>query len=257
MVQIVSWNVNSIRVRLPQLLFFLAKESPEIVLLQELKAQEEAIPCEDIQALGYNTAFLGQKTYNGVGILSKLPISDVQIKLPGDEEDQESRYIEALCGPYHVASVYVPNGSEIGSEKYKYKLRFLERLYRHLSTVLKSGGKIVIGGDYNIAPFDIDCYDPTLGETEILCSDQERSALRALLHLGYYDSFRTKYPDVQAFSWWDYRNGSWPKNQGLRIDHLLLSPEAVDDLEDAGIYKEVRSQEKASDHAPVWCKLST
>ncbi|MDP1724862.1 MAG: exodeoxyribonuclease III [Alphaproteobacteria bacterium] len=255
MTLIVSWNVNSIRVRLEHLVQFLKNRQPDIMLLQELKAQDDVFPYDEIQNLGYNAAIHGQKTYNGVAILSKLPISNVVKGLPGDDEDLEARYIEALCGPYHVASVYVPNGQEVGSEKYQYKLKFYERLYTHLQQLLRNNDQTIIGGDYNVAPYDIDVYDPEALGNQILCSTAERNAFRKLLHLGYYDSFRAIYPNEQSFSWWDYRAGAWPKNEGLRIDHLLLSPKATDGLLDTGIDKEMRAATKASDHAPVWCKL--
>jgi exodeoxyribonuclease-3 len=255
MTKIVSWNVNSIRVRLPQLLAFLETQKPDIVLLQELKAQKDVFPYDDIQNLGYNVAIHGQKTYNGVAILSKFPISDVMHHLPGDEKDHEARYIEALCGAYHIASVYVPNGQEVGSDKYFYKLAFYDRLYAHLKDLLLNNDKTIIGGDYNVAPFDIDVHDPKAWEGQILCSSAERNAFRKLLNLGYYDSFRALHPDLQEYSWWDYRSGAWPKNEGLRIDHLLLSPAACDVLQEAGIEKDIRAEIKASDHAPIWCTL--
>lgn len=256
MTLIVSWNVNSIRVRLPQLTEFLQSRNPDIVLLQELKATEDVFPYDEIQNLGYNVTIQGQKTYNGVAILSKFPISNIISTLPGDDTDLEARYIEALCGPYHVASVYVPNGQEIDSTKYHYKLKFYERLYAHLQYLLKNNDRTIIGGDYNVAPFDIDVYDPEAWKEKILCSTAERNAFRKLLHLGFYDSFRAIYPNKQAFSWWDYRAGAWPKNEGLRIDHLLLSPKAMDGVLDTGIDKEIRAETKASDHAPIWCKLT-
>lgn len=256
MTLIVSWNVNSIRVRLPQLTEYLQSRQPDILLLQELKVQNDLFPYDEIQNLGYNIAIHGQKTYNGVAILSKLPISDVQTTLPGDDEDLNARYIEALCGHYHVASVYVPNGQEVGSEKYQYKLKFYERLYAHLQSLLRNNDLTIIGGDYNVAPYDIDVHDPDAWKNQILCSIPERNAFRKLLHLGYYDSFRVTHPNEQSFSWWDYRAGAWPKNEGLRIDHLLTSPKATDALLDTGIDKKIRAETKASDHAPVWCKLS-
>lgn len=227
----------------------------DVLLLQEIKTTEEFFPREAFEDIGYNVEISGQKTYNGVAVLSKSPIDVIHTKLPGDDEDEQARYLEVFTGNCQVASVYVPNGQEVGSPKYEYKLKFLDRLSRHMYEILHEGGMSVIGGDYNIAPADLDVYDPQSWGEEILCSPAERAALRKLIHLGFGDAYRTLHPGEQTFSWWDYRGGAYPKNHGLRIDHLLLSPEAQDKLIECEIDVDARAVEKASDHAPIWCKL--
>lgn len=258
--KIASWNINSIRARIDNLTTWLREAAPDVVLLQETKCLEEQFPRDPIEDLGYNIAVKGQKSYNGVAILSKLPIEDVVTSLPGDASDEEARYIEAVVGTIRVASVYVPNGQDIGTDKYLYKLRFFERLYDHLKTLLRYEESFVIGGDYNVAPTDADTYDPAKFQNRLLASPQERSALRKLLNLGVVDALRALYPEhkvdnSQFYTWWDYRQGSFEKNNGLRIDHLLLSPQAMDQLLEMGIDKKVRHQEKPSDHVPIWCSL--
>ena len=258
--KIATWNINSIRARILHLTTWLKEASPDVLLLQETKCLEEQFPFEPIEDLGYNVAVVGQKSYNGVAILSKQPIEDVITKLPGDEEDLQARYIEAVVGTTRVASVYVPNGQDLGTDKYQYKLRFFERLYTHLKTLLTHEESFVIGGDYNVAPRDADTYDPKKFQNRLLVSPAERAAFRSLTNLGIYDALRVLHPEdtsnnADFFTWWDYRQGSFEKNNGLRIDHLLLSPQAVDHLKDVGIDKETRAQEKPSDHAPLWCTL--
>jgi exodeoxyribonuclease III len=253
--KIVTWNVNSVRVRLEIIKEWLTQVQPDVVLLQEIKCLSEAFPYEPIEDLGYNVAVHGQKGFNGVAILAKHPIEDVICGLPTFSEDEQARYIEAIVGDVRVASVYVPNGQDVGTDKYRYKLHFLERLYEHLKMQMRYEEKFVIGGDYNIAPQDEDVHDPKGWYEQILCSTPERKKFWALQHLGLYDAIRLKYQGKGPYSWWDYRTTAWPKNEGLRIDHLLLSPQAVDVLLDTGIDPEPRGKDKASDHAPVWCQL--
>lgn len=256
MLTIATWNTNSIRMRLPLLLEWLKESAPDIVLLQETKVMDDQFPKEEIEELHYNIATYGQKTFNGVAILSKLPLEDVTIGIPGYEDDQ-ARYIEAVVKGIRVASVYVPNGMEVGSDKYAYKLDFLSHLYTHLQTLLTYDEALVLGGDFNIAPLDQDIYDPQEWHEKILCSTPEREKFRALLYLGLTDALRTLHPqEAELYTWWDYRGASWQNNFGLRIDHLLLSPQAADHLEAASVEKKYRDVEKASDHAPVICKLS-
>lgn len=254
--KIVTWNVNSIRARLPNICEWLNEHRPDVVLLQEIKAQEENFPHEDIENLGYNVAIHGQKSYNGVAILSRFPLEDVVRGLPTFAEDPQARYIEAVTAKMRVASVYIPNGQSVGCEKFHYKLQFLTRLRDHLSTLLSFDEQIIIGGDYNIAPHDNDVHDPKAWHEEILCSTIERQHLNAIFNLGYADAIRLKHKGPGPFSWWDYRSGSWARNDGLRIDHLLLSPLAADHLEDAGVDPAPRGKDKASDHAPVWCAVT-
>lgn len=255
MIKIATWNINSIRFRLPLLLSWLKEVQPDVVLLQETKTTDDQFPREEIENLNYNIALFGQKTYNGVAILSKSPIEDVTQGIPGFMDDQ-ARYIEAVTMGTRIASIYVPNGSEVGSEKYSYKLNYLNALYQHVQTLLTYEEILVLGGDYNIAPMDLDVYDPEEWHEQILCSTPEREALRSILYLGLTDSLRALHPHKkELYTWWDYRGGAWQNNFGLRIDHLLLSPQAADHLKIVEVDKQVRGNEKSSDHAPVICSI--
>lgn len=251
----VTWNINSIRVRLPFLLAWLKEKGPDVVLLQETKVMDDQFPREEIENLHYNIATYGQKSYNGVAILSKFPMEDVTCGIPGFEDDQ-ARYIEAVVNGIRVASVYVPNGMAVGSDKYDYKLNFLRHLYTHTQQLLTYDEAFLLGGDFNIAPQDQDVYDPQEWHEKILCSTPEREGLRAITYLGLTDALRELHPQEQnLYTWWDYRGGAWQNNEGLRIDHFLLSPQAADHLKSASVDKDVRGLEKASDHAPVCCGL--
>ncbi len=247
---IATWNVNSVRSRLPHLLDWLKEDAPDIVLLQELKCMDEQFPREAVEELGYNIATHGQKTYNGVAILSKFPLEDVVRGIPG-YDDPAARYIEALAatpqGVIRVASVYVVNGSEVGSEKYAYKLAFLDKFCTHMQTLRGYDEILVVGGDYNIAPTDADVANPKAWVGSVLTSDEVRTAFRRLLNLGLYDAGANEH----QLSWWDYRAGAFAKNDGLRIDHLLLSPQAMDKLSSCHVAIKTRALEKPSDHAPV------
>ncbi len=256
MLTIATWNINSIRMRLPLLLTWLKETAPDIVLLQETKTPDDQFPREALEDLGYNIALSGQKSYNGVAILSKFPLEDVTRGIPGFIDDQ-TRYIEAVTNGVRIASVYVPNGMAVGSDKYEYKLTFLKHLYAHTQTLLTYDEAFVLGGDFNIAPTDEDVYDPEEWHEKILCSTPEREGLRALLYLGLTDALRALHPQQKdLYTWWDYRGGSWQNNFGLRIDHLLLSPQAADHLTEASVDKKVRAIEKSSDHAPVVCGIN-
>ena len=257
LITIATWNVNSIKARLEHAVKWLSAAKPDVVLLQELKCQTEAFPYMEIEDLGYNIALKGQKTYNGVAILSKSPIEDVIDVLPGDEADEQARYVEAVTFGVRVASIYVPNGQEVGSEKFAYKMKFYERLYNHIQTLLSYEEAFVLGGDYNVAPHPIDCYKKT-ADDKILCSPQERACFYKLQNLGLTNALRDLNPSTEhLYSWWDYRKGSWAQNHGYLIDHLLLSPQGADILEDAGVDIDPRGWERASDHTPVWCTLKT
>ncbi len=257
--KIATFNVNSVRARLPQLLEWLKEAAPDVVLLQELKCLEEAFPHMEFEELGYNIAISGQKTYNGVAILSKFPMEDVVKRLPFDDTDEEARYIEALVtstiGVCRVASIYVPNGQEVGSTKFAYKLRFLERLYAHSKELWSYNEPLVLGGDYNVAPYPVDVFDAKKLDGTVCYHPEERKRFHALLQHGFCDVWRASHPQEQAFSWWDYRGSSFERNLGMRIDHLLLSPEAADRVVASGIDSHIRGREKASDHAPVWVEL--
>jgi exodeoxyribonuclease III len=256
-VKIATWNVNSIRARLPVALAWLDGARPDIALLQETKVTAEQFPAEPFEERGYNVAARGEAGgRNGVAVLARRPIEDLRERLPGDDGDPEARYLEAVVDCVRVASVYVPNGTAVGSARFVYKLAFLDRLRAHVRDLLELEEALVIGGDYNVGPYPIDVFDPQALEGTICYHRDERAKLRALLHLGLYDAFRIVEPRTRAYSWWDYQGRSWRANQGLRIDQLLLSPHAVDRLETCAIDPEPRAAKAPSDHAPVWCTLA-
>ncbi len=253
---IATWNVNSVRARLPRVTEWLAEAAPDVVLLQEIKTVAETFPTDQIGDLGYNIAICGQKTYNGVAILSRTPIEDVNAGLPGDPEDEQARYIEAFTGGVRVASIYLPNGNPAPSEKFDYKLAWMERLYERVGELLQLDEPFVLGGDFNVCPTDDDVYDPAGWADDALCRPDSRQRFRAMMNLGLTDAFRAFNAAPGEYSFWDYTGGAWQKGFGLRIDHLLLSPETADRLVGAGIDRKPRGREKPSDHTPVWCELS-
>lgn len=260
-IKIATWNVNSVRSRLAHLIDYLRSDkAPDILLLQEIKCVTEKFPYLEIEDLGYNVVAQGQKTYNGVAIISKYPIEDVVNKLPAEDSDEQARYIEALIStgstPLRVASVYVPNGNMVGSEKFQYKMRFLDRLYNHAKELLSYNEALIIAGDYNIAPEAIDVHDPEKLEGTICYHIDERKKFRELESLGLTDIYRLLHPNKTQYSWWDYRAGAWSQNKGYRIDHLMLSPEALDICKDSDVDLEPRDKEKPSDHTPVWCEVA-
>lgn len=253
--QIATWNVNSVKSRLPHLLAWLAADKPDIVLLQETKTVDDAFPRMEIEDLGYNLALHGEKSYNGVAILSKFPLDDVTRGLSNNDDDTQTRYIEAVVsipgGAARVASVYVPNGQTPDSDKFQHKQRFLDRFHDHVRNLLAYEEMLVIGGDYNIAPADIDVHNPKAWADTVLCHEEVRKRLRRVFNLGIYDAHRICNPLEPGYSWWDYRAGAFDRDDGLRIDHLLLSPQAADRLASCTVKKEMRAADKASDHAPV------
>jgi exodeoxyribonuclease-3 len=257
--KIATFNVNSIRRRVGALCQWLNDASPDVVLLQELKAQAEQVPAMEIEALGYRIEVVGQKAYNGVAIVSRHPIDVIHRALPGDGADDHARYIEADIaapgGKVRVASIYLPNGNPAPGERFDYKLRFLKRLHAHAKELLELEAPVVLGGDYNVVPTDIDVYDPVGTADDALCRPETRQAFRRILNLGYTEAFRTLHPNRIDYSFWDYQAGGWQRNNGWRIDHLLLSPQAADRLITCDIDKEPRGQPEASDHTPVWCEL--
>jgi len=254
--KIATWNVNSIRARLPALLDWIGLAAPDVLLAQETKCQDEDFPRAELVAAGYQVLAHGQKTFNGVAILSRRPARLVRVGLPGDDGDAQARYIEAEIDGIRVASLYLPNGNPAPGPKYDYKLAWMERLTRHAARLRAEGGPVVLGGDYNVCPEDIDVCDPAAWRDDALCRPDSRRAFRALLHLGYLDAVRALDPRPGLYSWWDYQAGGWPRDLGLRIDHLLLSARAADRLEAAGIDREPRGGERASDHTPVWIRLA-
>ena len=254
--KIVTWNVNSIKARLPNVLDWVRTERPEVLCLQEIKCVSEDFPQDAFADLGYRAAVHGQKTYNGVALLSTLPLSDVISGLPGDPDDQQARYLEATVdGRVRVGCLYLPNGNPVNSDKYPYKLRWMERLTHHARHLLTTEQPIVLAGDYNIIPHPRDVYDPNSWSDDALFRRESRLQFQRLVALGFTDAFRAVSDDV-AYSFWDYQGGAWQNGKGIRIDHMMLSPAAADLLMDAAIDPGPRGREKASDHTPVWCTLA-
>ncbi len=253
--RIVTWNLNSIKSRLDHVIAYLKKNDPDVMLFQELKGTEENFPFLELEALGYHCSVYGQKTYNGVAILSKKEPSNIIKGLPGFE-DEQARYIEATIDGIQVASIYVPNGSDPEDEKYVYKKSFLAALKIYLEEIKKREIPYAIGGDYNIAPYALDIYGGEENQNNTLYHKDVRFVLREILNTGFVDSYRILHPLDSVYSWWDYRGGKFARGEGARIDYILLSPKLSDRLEGASIDKEPRSWEKPSDHTPVICTLS-
>lgn len=253
--KIATWNVNSIRVRLPQVLEWLKQENPDVLCLQETKITDADFPAAALRDAGYHSVYAGQKTYNGVATLSRAPVADVVSSLPGAAGDQK-RLLAATVGGVRVVNVYVPNGEEVGSEKYSYKLSWLKALEKFISKELKSHARLALLGDYNIAPEERDVHDPQRWEGRVLFSDQERAAFQRLVRVGLTDVFRKFDQPEKSFSWWDYRAGAFPRNHGLRIDHVLCSAPLAAECRGCRIDIEPRRHERPSDHAPVLAGFS-
>lgn len=255
--RIATWNVNSIKARLPNVLDWLQEAAPDVVLLQELKCETGAVPVEPLQALGYAVHAHGQKTYNGVAILSKLPVTDIVTGLAGEPEDEQARYIEGTIGGFRMASLYLPNGNPVGTEKYPYKLRWMDRLKVRAAELLAKDVPFVLGGDYNVIPQPEDCHDPRVWAEDALFRYDTRAKFRELLNLGLTEAFRALHPTrPHAYTFWDYQAGAWPRDLGIRIDHFLLSPRAADTLIACDIDRGPRGRERASDHTPVLLELA-
>ena len=253
--KLASWNVNSLKVRLPHLLTWLAREQPGVVCLQETKLEDHGFPREEIEAAGYHVSFSGQKTYNGVALLAREGPTEIVVGNPL-YPDEQKRLLTATIKGVSVVCAYVPNGQAVGSDKYAYKLEWLDGLARWVRERLAANPQVVVAGDFNIAPDDQDVYDPEAWAGQILCSDLERAAFRRLLSLGLKDSFRLFDQPAKSFSWWDYRMLGFQKNRGLRIDHILLSETLAARCTAARICREVRKLERPSDHAPVTAELA-
>ena len=257
--KIVTWNINGVRARIGNLLHWLAESKPDIVCLQEIKSADDQFPRMEIEALGYNVETLGQKGFNGVAVLSKLPFDEVNRGLPGDDADDHARFIEGVFstdkGALRIVSLYLPNGNPIGTEKFSYKLAWMQRLERWAAERLELEEPLVLAGDYNVIPEPIDARFPENWVNDALFQPQTRQAFRRLANLGFADAVRSV-TDQQTFTFWDYQAGAWQKNNGIRIDHLMLSPEAADRLASASIEKHVRAWEKPSDHVPVAIDLA-
>ncbi|MBN9599614.1 MAG: exodeoxyribonuclease III [Afipia sp.] len=257
--RIATWNVNSIRQRLDHLLTWLQERQPDIVCLQEIKCLDEAFPREPIEALGYNVVTHGQKTFNGVALLSKYPFDETRPRLHGDPEDEHARFLEGVvshrAGTFRIACLYLPNGNPVDTEKYPYKLKWMDRLRAYAQERLAMEEPFVLAGDFNVIPTPDDVYNPQAWINDALFLPQTRQRFQSLLNLGLTDAFRAVSDTPHQYTFWDYQAGAWPKNNGIRIDHLLLSPQASDRLIDVGIDRHVRGWEKASDHVPVWADL--
>ena len=257
--QIATWNVNSIKQRMPNLLAWLKECQPDIVCLQETKCVYDAFPRLEIESAGYNVAVHGQKSFNGVAILSKVPLDEVTPRLPGGDDDEQARFLEAVVstktGALRVASIYLPNGNPPDTEKYPYKIKWMDRLIRYAEARLALEEPLVLAGDYNVIPAPIDARRPEAWVNDALFLPPTRERFRTLCNLGLTEAIRAGSDQGDLYTFWDYQAGAWPKNDGIRIDHLLLSPQAADRLVGARIDRHVRAWEKPSDHVPVVIEL--
>lgn len=258
--KIVTYNVNGIRARLPRLIEYLQEQSPDVVCLQELKCADDALPLAEIRAAGYEGVWHGQKGFNGVAILSRAdtPVTLRKKGLTEDPSDSQSRYIEAELGDVIVASLYLPNGNPVGTEKFTYKLRWIERLRLRARELQAEGRAVVLAGDWNVIPSEHqnDVFSARAMAHDALMKPESRAAYRQFLDEGWTDALRTRHPEGRLYTFWDYMAGCWRRDAGFRIDHLLLSPAAAGRLIDAGVDKSYRALDKASDHAPTWIQLT-
>jgi len=254
--KIATWDLNSLRVRLPHLLQWLEQHQPDAVCLQETKCEDHIFPCEALEAAGYYSAYCGQKTFNGVAILARSMPTDVALGIDGFEDEQK-RVISATVNGMRIVSAYVPNGQAVGSDKYEYKLRWLAAFREWLRGELTRYPRMAVLGDYNIAPTDEDVHDPQAWAGQVLCSEPERAAFQALLDLGFKDCFRLFPQPEKSYTWWDYRMNQFKRNMGLRIDHILASPALAEDAIECVIDVEPRRLERPSDHAPVYATFKS
>ncbi len=257
--KIATWNINGVKARIGLLVEWLRQEQPDIACLQEIKSVDEGFPRAEIEALGYNVETHGQKGFNGVAIFSKHRFEEVNRGLPGNHDDEQSRFIEGVfstpSGPLRVVSLYLPNGNPLGTEKFAYKLEWMDRLHRWTKDHLSLEERLVLAGDYNVIPEPKDAKFPENWVNDALFQPESRAAFRKLENLGLTDAIRAVTDAEGVYTFWDYQAGAWQRNNGIRIDHLMLSPEAADRLREAGIDKHVREWEKPSDHVPVWVRL--
>jgi exodeoxyribonuclease-3 len=257
--RIATWNVNSINARLETVAAWFKQATPDVACLQEIKCVDEAFPRALFEDLGYNVAVHGQKTYNGVALVSKTPLEDVRRGLPGDDGDDHARYLEAVVGgprPIRVASIYLPNGNPIGTEKFAYKLAWMDRLKRHARELMAFEEPLALAGDYNVIPEPTDCDDPAEWAGDALFQPETRAAFRSLRWLGLTEAYLEVDGAPHGYTFWDYQAGAWRRNHGIRIDHVLLSPQAADTLRGCEIHKDVRGWDKPSDHVPVVVELA-
>jgi exodeoxyribonuclease III len=255
--KIATYNINGVNGHLPVLVRWLSETAPDIVCLQELKAPQEKFPEQAIKELGYNAIWHGQKSWNGVAILAKnLEIKEIRHVLPGDPEDTHSRYIEADIEGITVGGLYLPNGNPAPGPKFDYKLKWFDRLQKHAKSLLAQRTPVILTGDFNVMPTEIDAYKPERWVEDALFRPETRAAFKALTDQGWTDAIRKLYPKEIIYTFWDYFRDAYGRNAGLRIDHFLLSPDLVKRLEAAGVDREVRGWEKSSDHAPVWIEIA-
>lgn len=259
--KIATFNVNSINARLPRIAEWFDNAKPDVAILQEIKCVDEKFPTSEFEDRGYNVAVHGQKTYNGVALLSKFPIDDVMRGLPGDKDDEQARYIEALImpdntAPVRVGGLYLPNGNPAPGPKYDYKLKWMKRLKKRAETLLGHEEAFVLAGDYNVIPQTEDVHDPAAWEGDALYREETHRAFREIVNLGLTDALRQADPTGVRYTFWDYQRGAWDKDNGIRIDHLLMSPQAADRFTDAGVDRAERGKEKPSDHVPVWLEMT-
>jgi exodeoxyribonuclease III len=256
---VATWNINGVKARIETLLHWLKEANPDVCCLQEIKCEDGKFPAEPIESLGYNVAVHGQKGFSGVAILSKRPFDEVVRTLPGDDGDIQARYVEAVIpgerGIVRVASIYLPNGNPPGGEKFAYKLAWMDRLAAHARDRLALEEPLVLAGDLNVIPTPLDARHPANWTGDALFQPETRARYRTLLHLGFTDALRALHPAGGIYTFWDYQAGSWQKNNGIRIDFALLSPQAADRLVAARVDKHVRGWEKPSDHVPVVIEL--
>ncbi len=256
--KIATFNINGIKARVQALSDWLDDAAPDVALLQEIKSIDENFPRELFEEKGYNVETHGQKSFNGVAILSKYPLEDVVRGLPGDESDEQARWIEATVvgsRAVRICGLYLPNGNPAPGPKYDYKLAWMERLEARARALLEAEEPALMAGDYNVIPQDEDAARPEVWHTDALAMPQTRAAYRRILNLGFTEAFRTRVPGPGHYSFWDYQAGAWDRNDGIRIDHLLLTPQCADLLRDTGIDAEIRGREKPSDHVPVWIEI--
>ena len=257
--KLATFNINGIKARIEALPAWLAQAAPDVVCLQEIKSVDEAFPREVFEGLGYQVETHGQKGFNGVAILSKLPLSDVRRGLPGDAGDEQARWIEAVVDagrPVRVCGLYLPNGNPAPGPKYDYKLAWMARMEVRVRELLAAEEHFVCLGDYNVIPQGVDAAKPEAWVTDALFLPESRAAFRRLANLGLTDAVRARDPSAGVYTFWDYQGGAWPKNKGIRIDHALMTPEAADLLQACGIDAEIRARDKPSDHVPIWIELA-
>jgi exodeoxyribonuclease-3 len=252
--KIVSWNVNSIKARRDHVLAYLTSESPDVLMIQELKGVE--FPSEIFEEIGYHSVYKSQKAYNGVAILSKTPITLIHDELPGDSSDEQARYLEVDIQSTRMIGIYLPNGNPVDTDKFTYKLGWMERLKTRLQALREDGIDFLIGGDFNIIPEDKDCYDPKAWENDAATRPESRALYRSYENMGLYDAFRMKNKAAGQFTFWDYQAGAWQKDNGIRIDHFLLTPALIDRLQSCAVDKKPRGQEKPSDHTPIYIEIA-